>query len=61
MNPIAAVVTPVLLTTVFALSYLGVYHLVRKVTFWSIVGALGLALLGSFALDIALSIIIGNF
>jgi hypothetical protein len=61
MNPIAAVLTPVFLTTVFTISYMGVYQLVKVFTFGRILGALGLALVGSFALDIAISIIIGNF
>lgn len=61
MNPIAAVLTPVFLTTFFALSYMGVYQLVKVFTFGRILGALSLALVGSFALDIAISIIIGNF
>lgn len=61
MNPIAAFVTPVLLTAIFGASYIAVYELVKVFTFGRILGALSLALVGALCLDIAISIIIGNF
>jgi hypothetical protein len=60
MNPIAAVITPVILTAVFGVSYILVYELVKVLTFGRILGALSLALVGALCLDIAISIIVGN-
>jgi hypothetical protein len=60
MDPIAAIVVPVLLTTVFGISLIMIYELVKVFTFGRILGALSLALVGAFCLDVAISIIIGN-
>lgn len=60
MNPTLAFVMPILLTTLFGLSLILVYELLKESTIGRWLGAIAIALIGALSLDIAISIIIGN-
>lgn len=60
MNPFLAVLMPIVLTTIFGLSYLAAYELLKENTIGKWLGAIAIAMVGALSLDIAISIIVGN-